>query len=684
MNSSSDARVRRLLRSVARRLGWQAGVRAVSLAALVAALPYLAGRALAMAPPVVWSLTIATGIATSSAAWWSTRRSRTSVAAQIEARAPECRNVLITAEALLTGVLWAKPDVRAVVVDDAVRRADAIAPDALWPLGRSALPPLLAVLLWVAATLVPLPHLARGIVRVTEAAFTPSITQVDITLTPPAYTGQTASTVRDPDRIAPLVGSRAQVRVVTDAATVTLETTTGVISLSRGADDVFTGDFSVDADGYIAVTPLGNDGTGGVRRLIGVSAVPDRPPEVRITEPAKDLFLRGGAARLTVRVQGGDDIGLRRLRLAYTKVAGAGESFTFTEGDVPVSLTRASAREWVAVGVLPLDTLTLDVGDMVVYRGVATDGRPGATPVESDAFIVEIVSAGNAMAEGFSIDDRQDKYALSQQMVILKTERLLARAPAMAQDAVREEAMGLAAEQRSVRAEIVFMMGGEFEDEFAEAEHEGELSDGRLDNSGRAELGVATRAMSRAATQLIDGALKMALATERAALAAMQRALSRRRFILRTLTQREPMDDSRRLQGALRGLGRGARVVEDAVVSPRVLAARTALVVVADISRQASLTPAHGWRLSAAAAAVLKTDGRWAPLVYAAARLTTAAASIAAGRADDAMRALMDASTRLTAIVAAELAAAPASRIATEAAVLRGALADALRRGGGR
>jgi len=101
----------------------------------------------------------------------------------------------------------------------------------------------------------------------------------------------------------------------------------------------------------------------------------------------------------------------------------------------------------------------------VVYRGLALDRRPGAAPVESDAFIVEIVSAGDAMAEGFSIDERQDKYALSQQMVIIKTERLIAKLPTLSKDALVEQALGIAAEQRSVRAEIVFMMGGEFEDE---------------------------------------------------------------------------------------------------------------------------------------------------------------------------------------------------------------------------
>jgi hypothetical protein len=684
MTASPDVRVARLLRTVTQRLAGQALLRAAGLGGAAAVIPFLLTRSFALAPVVVWTATIGFALAVAIVVWWRSRRTSVHAAARIEAVVPACRNVLITAHDLLTGHLDTTPIVRAVVLDDAARVADSIAPAALWPWHRVAVPAVTAAVLWLAAAFAPLPELARELARVTEAASLPAITLVDIVITPPAYAGQPIVTVRDPDRISPLAGSRVDVRVAAHATAVTLETAVGQVALTAGQDHEHAGGLVVTADGYLAVTPHGSDGREGVRRLIGVTAVPDRAPEVRITEPAKDLFLRTGATRLTVTLQAGDDIGLRGLRLAYTKVAGAGESFTFTDGDARVELTRTSDREWTAVGVLPLDTMHLDVGDMVVYRGVAIDGRPGATPVESDAFIVEIVSASEAMAEGFSIDDTQDKYALSQQMVILKTERLLARAPGMSRDAVREESMNLAAEQRSVRAEIVFMMGGEFEDEFVEAEHEHDVTDGRFDNSGRADLGLATRAMSRAATLLLDADLKTALATERAALVAMQRALSRRRFILRTLTQREPMDDSRRLQGVLRGLGRGTRQAGDATVSPRVLAARAALSVVIDVSRHTTMGPADAARLSTAAAALLTIDGRSAPLVDAASRLTTAAAAIAAQQMDEATKALMDASSRLTAIVAADLAAAPGRTSDADRARLHGALADALRRRGQR
>lgn len=671
-----EARVSHLLRRVSLRLQRQAAARALTVAAVIALVPFLLTQRLL---PTAG----AAAIAAAAYLWW-TRGTRQHIAAQVEARVPQCRNVLITAEALIDRRLRAKPEVQSLVLDDAARQADAIAPAALWPWFRPTLALATAATLWAIAILVPPGRLATLVPGSVAASSLPAIEQVEILVSPPAYSGSPSATFSNPERITVLAGSRARVSISSRAAVVTIESESGSQRAARDEDGRFSAEVPVENDGYLAVTPISEDGRAGARRLIGVTALPDRAPEVRITEPGKDLFLRSAATPLRVKLQAEDDLGLRRVQLAYTKVAGAGESFTFTEGEAPVTITRTNERQWTAFGTLPLDTMSLDIGDMVVYRAIALDGRPGATPVESDAFIVEIVSVSDAMAEGFSIDERQDKYALSQQMVIIKTERLIAKAPGLPAAAVLDEALNIAAEQRSVRAEIVFMMGGEFEDEEVEAEHESELIEGRTANSGRADLGRATRAMSRAAAQLTDVDLKTALATERAALADMQRALSRRRFILRTLTQRGQIDDTRRLQGRLAGLGRGNRAVDAPVANLLVTAARHALLVVTEVSRQPALTASHASQLSAAAAGLLTTDGRGAPVVDVAARMSAAAEAIVAGTPDAARQAMADAATRLMAIASEQLATAPAGESDRALARLRGALADALRPGGGR
>ena len=262
---------------------------------------------------------------------------------------------------------------------------------------------------------------------------------------------------------------------------------------------MFTGQVIADADGFIAIEPAASDGQPGVRRLIGLGVTADQPPRVRVTTPGRDLYFADANRTIDVAIEADDDLALDSLRLRFTKVAGSGENFTFTDGEAPLAVTRDNDRAWKARGSLKLDTLELAAGDMVVYRGVASDRRPGTTPVESDTFIVEILAPGAVAAEGFAMDDQRDRYAISQQMVILKTERLLARKPSLPPETFAADAAGLAAEQRQVRAEFVFMMGGELAEELvdtssltelneeAEAAGEADLAAGLLANQGRAD-----------------------------------------------------------------------------------------------------------------------------------------------------------------------------------------------------
>ena len=96
---------------------------------------------------------------------------------------------------------------------------------------------------------------------------------------------------------------------------------------------------------------------------------------------------------------------------------------------------------------------------------------------------------------------------------------------------------------------MVFLGGGEVEDEVEEAAHSDELAEGRMQNTGRVEMMRALNAMSRAEALLNEGRPKEALVFEREALASLERALDRRRYFLRTLPDRSRIDVTRRLTG---------------------------------------------------------------------------------------------------------------------------------------
>lgn len=438
----------------------------------------------------------------------------------VERRTDAFHNALITSAQMLRGEVHARPDIRALVLGDTAARAERVDLGVILPIRNALGTSLLGVAALSAAV-------TFGVTRsgaVEASTFAPTgragaagAARVSVRLTPPAYTALKAQQLDNPDRVETVEGSRV------------------VLSIDgREALDVRAATQTYLQSGEI---------------LIPMTVTPDRAPDVRIAAPARDLFLADTSRDIPVRATASDDFGVTSLTLAYTKVSGSGETFDFVEGTLPLSLSRASGRELSGTATFQLAALGLSAGDMLVYRAIARDAHPTRGPAESDAYVIEMVSPSEALAEGFSIDDQRDTYALSQQMVILKTERLVAARRGMTPEAVAEEAARIGAEQRQVRAEFVFMMGGEIEDEEVEAEQSHELSEGREQNEGRRDLIAAIRSMSDAAALLLRPDLDQALAAEKRALAALQRALTRSRYILRVLSTRERIDDTRRLTG---------------------------------------------------------------------------------------------------------------------------------------
>ena len=539
----------------------------------------------------------------------------------------------------------------------------------------------------------------RAIPSLPTRAPSPNVATVDgveVRVTPPSYAGRAKQALRDPARVEALIGSRMRVTIRARAARVIIETLRRRDTLAASSPNTFTTELVADADGYVAIEPSTAAGQAGVRRLIGLTVTPDEAPKVRITSPGKDVVFADGHHTIDLVVDASDDIGLASLKVRYTKVSGSGERFTFSEGDVPIQIARASDRAWTARAQWRLDGLSLDAGDMVVYRAVAADRRPGATPSESDSYIAEILAPGGNAAPGFSLDPEQERYAVSQQMVILKTERLAARKASMTADAYGTEAQDLAGEQRKVRAEFVFMMGGELADapdpsgdinnlnEEAEAEGEDDLLAGRSANQGRVALVRAIRAMSRASTALTNADLTLALTHERAALKQLEQAFSRSRILLRALTERERLDLSRRMSGVLTDASRDRRPTPEPEIDTRVTALRRALSAIAELAGTPRLDAERVGQCIARLRRACCASTRRPSRCRTSPRCSTSAASaIGRSRIDEAHAQFDRAATAIVAVLKADVLAAPVNASSLEPRRMNGALTDALRSRGG-
>ena len=299
-----------------------------------------------------------------------------------------------------------------------------------------------------------------------------------------------------------------------------------------------------------------------------------------------------------------------------------------------------------------------------MYRAVARDTNPGGTPVQSDQYLIEIGKSAVIADAGFALPTEERKFAISQQMVIYRTEQLIA-ARSKHPDDWLEQTRGIGMEQRMVRAEVVFLGGGEVEDEVEEAAHSDELAEGRLQNTGRAEMLRAINAMSRAEAQLNDGRAVEALVFERQALASLERALDRRRYFLRTLPDRSRIDGTRRLSGERRDARSWMRDQGPAPAAVSDIARR--------VMRDLSAAVETGTGIDAAMAA------RVAAIDPSSQELQSAAVAIASARNDSAR--IDAARTAMRAITMHALSTMPSS-IALELRVdpLAGVLSDELAR----
>ena len=619
----------------------------------------------AIAAPFVAALVLALRIR-------ATRRK--ALVSAIERVHRDARNVFVTADELLRGVLAAKPFVRQRVFQRAAIEARTVDRRSVVSASKFVTAMVVAGAAWLivstAAVWRPVKELARRSISTQTSSVDSSRSgemHVTVTLTPPAYTGLPAGSTRDPSEVSSVEGTTASVLIDTRAASVTVEHEGITRSLSRDGQGRFVDRVELRKTGFYAI-----DTETGQRRVIPVVVSPDALPSVRVTVPGRDLAYAAAGQRIDFEVNAADDFGLRALALEYTKVSGSGEQFSFRDGQIPLTLAKSNDREWRGRATQSLAGLELGEGDMLVYRAVATDSRPGDGAARSDAFFIEITRLAAAAGDAFTVPQEETRYALSQQMLIIKTDRLDQQRATMAAGDVREAALNLAVEQRMIRAELVFMLGGAIEDEDVEAEQSSELQAGRLQNRGQGDLRAATIAMSQAEKLLTGASTREALTAERAAVAALQRAFARDRYILRAISSRTALDAARRLTGSLGGAtswrreqpmarpNRRAALLQDLLAG--VGALRTNAAAATTLAREALRIDAASPTLRKAAEDLQKLADTWA------------------ATPSNARNATIDAIASSVAVEAALALAAPQLPPVFASPSLAGGFAEALRR----
>jgi hypothetical protein len=626
------------LRDASRRLCARDVLLAIAAAAPIAAT--LAAMLLRAGWSTIPSGTMALALTTGLSSVWLWRRSRnwTSAAAALalERASSSSRNVIVTAEELSRHPDRARPWIRARVLTVAAGAATAINASHAVPLRRHTAIALVAVGLGAAILVGIAGRAARAaaqvVARASDRALASDELRMRATIAPPSYTRQRARSLDNPDRLEAVQGSQLRLTIQGDRAW-RVRFGNDALKVTRTSSGI-TSDLALSASGYLAIESDAADASKS-RRLIPVTVTPDRAPTIRVEAPGKDLLLPDARPSIGIAASATDDYGLQSLELRYTKASGSGEQFEFQEGVIPLDIARNDHRDWKARAAVALSQLGLEPGDALVYRLVARDERPGdAGTASSDTFFIEIAGPGQVALPGFELPPDRERYALSQQMIVLKIERLRAREAALAPATLATESSHIGAEQRAVRANFVFLMGGHIEDEEVEAEQSHEIQEGRLENTARREIVAAVQHMGKSEAGLASTNLAAALTSARAAVEALQRAFGRNRYILRTLPVRGRIDPSRRLTGETTSASDWQRTRQPADVDQKTRAARELLAQVLGLSPSITSGTAEPSTLTAVAEQALAVDPgdeQWQGISR---RLLQARDAVAAGRAD--------------------------------------------------
>lgn len=593
---------------------------------------------------------LALAVAATAGLVWRRRRARTtrSVAILIERGDPSLKNLIVTAEELIRHPGRSAEWIRSRIFDEASGRLTAIDHRATVPLGRAVLATLAAIVIAASAPLlVRSSRSDEGTMSMqTPAAGPAGALVLEARIDPPAYSKRGAAVLTNPGRIDALAGSRLTLVAGPKSAAATVRFGDRPLPGSTREDGVHF-ELELAESGYLAVEA----GTAEPTRLIAVTVSPDRAPTVRVERPGRDLMLPTVNHMIDIDAAASDDIGLGSLALRYTRVSGSGEQFEFAEGELPLAINRENAQNWRAHGRIPVAALGLEPGDSLVYRLTARDGRPGtAGTASSDTFFVEIAGPGQVALEGFEMPPDQERYALSQQMIVVKLRRLRDRERRLSAQALDDETGAIAAEQRAVRSNFVFLMGGHVEDEEEEAEHSNEIQEGRLENTARREIWRAVAFMTTVEQALAGRDTGGALTAAVKAVDALQRAFTRNRYILRTLPSRLRIDPSRRLSGDLDEARDGSRAVAPATEAASVVLSRQVLadmIALIPALRASPRSPQAVMTLSAAAERALAAapgERQWSAIAEAILRLRGSVSDNAdISRIDDEARAVVQA-----------------------------------------
>lgn len=300
----------------------------------------------------------------------------------------------------------------------------------------------------------------------TAATTPPALRGTRLEVTPPTYTGQPASAGEKLDARA-LQGShlRWQLRFAPQPRQAWLQFHDGRrLPLQREGDRWQASETLQRSGLYRIVTEPALAEAGRAWRL---EVVPDRPPQVKVIEPAQTLTQAAPhQRRWQLRFEANDDFGVTaNAALELTTAKGSGENIDFQQRRIELSGGGTATARRFAYDV-DLAALGVGPGDEVVARLTVRDNRaPQPQEARSPSLILRLPSEQDVQTSDLegAIKKVMPAYFRSQRQIIIDAEALLKQRSALDADTFIKRADAIGVDQRILRLRYGQFLGEEAE-----------------------------------------------------------------------------------------------------------------------------------------------------------------------------------------------------------------------------
>jgi hypothetical protein len=291
----------------------------------------------------------------------------------------------------------------------------------------------------------------------------PVIESVQISITPPAYTGigpsvenggsVTTVTMSDLSWSIDISGDVEEAALIfNDRERIRLEQSSGR----------FTAAIEVEHRQIYRISASTRDAT-IYSDYFSIDVTEDHPPRFRVSSPVRMRTLlteRDPQAEMSVEII--DDYGIRETYLNATLARGSGESVRFREQRMDFDSVTGLGTARVQAGIaLHSDSLDMTPGDELYFYVTATDNHPANQAGRSETYmlVVEDTTQAQSLMAGNIVIDLMPEDFRSQRQIIVDTEELISEAGRMNDEQFRLISRRIGRDQEMLMLEFGHYLG---------------------------------------------------------------------------------------------------------------------------------------------------------------------------------------------------------------------------------